>query len=32
MDVKWVELSIFIFLFALVSGMGFFASRWRQAK
>src|SRR5215203_4790314 len=32
MDVKWVELSIFIFLFAVVSGMGFFASRWRKAK
>src|ERR1043165_7683333 len=32
MDVKWVELIIFIALFALVSGMGFWASRWRQAK
>src|SRR5215204_1766230 len=32
MDVKWVELSIFIFLFAVVSGMGFVASRWRKAK
>jgi SSS family solute:Na+ symporter len=32
MDVKWVELSIFIFLFAVVSGLGFFASRWRAAK
>jgi SSS family solute:Na+ symporter len=32
MDVKWVELVIFIALFALVSGMGFLASRWRRAK
>ena len=32
MDVKWVELVIFIALFALVSGMGFIASRWRKAK
>jgi SSS family solute:Na+ symporter len=32
MDVKWVELSIFIFLFAVVSGLGFVASRWRRAK
>src|SRR5215204_5605707 len=32
MDVKWVELSIFIFLFAVVSGMGFVAARWRRAK
>jgi SSS family solute:Na+ symporter len=32
MDVKWVELGIFIALFALVSGMGFFAARWRKAK
>ncbi|MEA2136647.1 MAG: solute:Na+ symporter, family, partial [Solirubrobacteraceae bacterium] len=32
MDVKWLELSIFIFLFAVVSGLGFFASRWRAAK
>jgi SSS family solute:Na+ symporter len=32
MDVKWLELSIFIFLFAVVSGMGFVASRWRRAK
>jgi solute:Na+ symporter, SSS family len=32
MDVKWLELTIFIALFALVSGMGFWASRWRQAK
>src|SRR3954451_13191399 len=32
MDVKWVELVIFIVLFALVSGMGFVASRWRKAK
>ena len=32
MDVKWVELSIFIFLFAVVSGLGFFASRWRRAE
>jgi solute:Na+ symporter, SSS family len=31
-DVKWVELSIFIFLFVVVSGMGFIASRWRKAK
>src|SRR4051812_766281 len=31
-DVKWVELVIFILLFALVSGMGFVASRWRKAK
>src|SRR3954452_10547721 len=32
MDVKWLELGIFIALFALVSGMGFIASRWRKAK
>ena len=32
MDVKWVELSIFIALFALVSGLGFIAARWRKAK
>src|SRR3954463_5971129 len=32
MDVKWTELVIFIVLFAVVSGMGFVASRWRQAK
>ena len=32
MDVKWVELVIFVALFALVSGMGFIASRWRRAK
>ena len=32
MDVKWLELSIFIFLFAVVSGLGFFASRWRRAE
>jgi solute:Na+ symporter, SSS family len=31
-DVKWVELVIFIVLFALVSGLGFVASRWRRAK
>ena len=31
-DVKWVELVIFIALFALVSGMGFVASRWRRAE
>src|SRR4051812_27365439 len=32
MDVKWLELSIFIFLFAVVSGLGFVASRWRRAQ
>src|SRR4051794_35513400 len=32
MDVKWVELVIFIVLFAIVSGMGFVASRWRRPK
>ncbi|MEO8688031.1 MAG: sodium:solute symporter family protein [Solirubrobacteraceae bacterium] len=32
MDVKWLELSIFIFLFAVVSGLGFFASRWRRPE
>jgi solute:Na+ symporter, SSS family len=32
MDVKWLELSIFIFLFAVVSGLGFVASRWRRAE
>src|SRR5215210_4798735 len=31
-DVKWVELVIFIVLFAIVSGLGFVASRWRRAK
>src|SRR5215216_1424731 len=30
--VKGVELAIFIALFAFVSGLGFFASRWRRAK
>jgi SSS family solute:Na+ symporter len=32
MDVNWLELSIFIFMFAVVSGLGFAASRWRRAK
>src|SRR5215212_8408290 len=31
-DVKWVELIIFLFLFAVVSGLGFVASRWRRAE
>ena len=31
-DVKWLELSIFIFLFVVVSGLGFVASRWRRAE
>jgi solute:Na+ symporter, SSS family len=29
---KWVELSILIAVFALVTGMGFAASRWRRAE
>jgi solute:Na+ symporter, SSS family len=31
-DVKWVELSVFVFLFAVVSVLGFVASRWRRAE
>ena len=31
-DVKWVELIIFVVLFAVVSGLGFVASRWRRAE
>ena len=31
-DVNWVVLSVFIFLFAVVSVMGFVASRWRRAE
>ena len=31
-DVKWVELVIFLVLFAVVSGLGFVASRWRRAE
>ncbi|MBA3262964.1 MAG: sodium:solute symporter family protein [Thermoleophilaceae bacterium] len=32
MDVKWVVLSVFIFLFAVVTVLGFVASRWRRAE
>jgi SSS family solute:Na+ symporter len=31
-DVKWVELSVFVFLFAVVSVLGFVASKWRRAE
>src|SRR4051794_7170936 len=31
-DVKWLELAIFIFFFALVTVIGFVAARWRRAK
>ena len=31
-DVQWVQLSIFIFLFVVVSGLGFVAARWRRAE
>jgi SSS family solute:Na+ symporter len=31
-DVNWVELVIFIVLFALVTALGFVAARWRRAK
>src|SRR4051794_41430276 len=31
-DVNWTQLVIFTVLFALVSGLGFVASRWRRAK
>src|SRR3954468_6903650 len=30
--VNGVELAIFIFFFALVTGLGFVAARWRRAK
>src|SRR4051812_50190789 len=30
--VKGVELAIFIVLFAVVTGLGFFAARWRRAE
>jgi SSS family solute:Na+ symporter len=32
MDVKWVELAIFLFFFALVTVLGFVAARWRRAE
>ena len=32
MEVKWVVLSVFIFLFAVVTVLGFVASRWRRAE
>src|SRR3954464_11116321 len=31
-EVNGVELAIFVFFFAFVAGVGFFASRWRRAK
>src|SRR4051812_49186925 len=31
-DVKWLELAIFIFFFALITVIGFVAARWRRAK
>src|SRR3954471_7172841 len=31
-DIKWVELSIFIAFFVLVTVLGFVAARWRRAK
>jgi hypothetical protein len=27
-----VQMTVFVILFPLVSGMGFFAARWRQAE
>jgi solute:Na+ symporter, SSS family len=30
--VKWVELAVFIFLFGVVTVLGFVASRWRRAE
>src|SRR3979490_698614 len=30
-QIEWVPLSVFIFFFALVTGMGFFAARWKAA-
>jgi solute:Na+ symporter, SSS family len=32
MDVKWVELAIFLFFFLLVTVLGFVAARWRRAE
>ncbi len=32
MDTNWVALSVFIFLFAVVTVLGFIASRWRRAE
>ena len=29
-QIEWVALSIFIFFFALVTVMGFFAARWKS--
>jgi SSS family solute:Na+ symporter len=31
-DIKWVELTVFVLLFALVTVLGFVASRWRRAE
>ena len=31
-DIKWVELSIFIAFFVLVTVLGFVAAGWRRAK
>jgi SSS family solute:Na+ symporter len=31
-DIKWVELAVFVFLFAVVTVLGFVASRWRRAE
>ena len=28
-QIEWVSLSVFIFFFALVTVMGFFAARWK---
>src|SRR5689334_548435 len=30
--IRWVELTVFVVLFAVVSVMGFVASRWRRAE
>src|ERR1700704_989994 len=30
-QIEWVSLSVFIFFFALVTVMGFFAARWKAA-
>ena len=31
-DISWVQLGVFLFFFALVTVMGFMASRWRRAS
>ena len=31
-QIQWVELAVFIFFFALVTVMGFFAARWKAVR